>query len=352
MSRFIDPSRLALPYAEWPIGDREAWNRAIAAGDIIDGEGPGAHWASATKCTNIQHYGRWLGYLLWRGELAPSTAPARRVTREAVRHYRDHLKTIVAPYTQLSMLVGLKVVIHAMAPEQSWRWLQDVCNRVQRFAKPSRDKRSRILPTDEIYNAALKELRLLPTEQLCIVDAIRYRDALMLALLAARPLRVKNFTALAFSRHFRSISDQWLITIPAEETKTHCHIEFFVPETLVPWFERYRDEVRTVFPNAAQSDLLWLNYRGSDLGYNFVRSRIKLITKRLFGRPINPHLLRDCAASTMATESVALARAAAPLLGHTQFSTTERYYLQANTIAASRRLNAILATVKASHKKR
>ena len=75
--------------------------------------------------------------------------------------------------------------------------------------------------------------------------------------------------------------------------------------------------------------------------------RITRLTRRLFGAPINPHLLRDCAASSLAAVSSDMARAAAPLLGHRHFSTTERYYIQADNLAASRRIGAILDQVKA-----
>src|SRR4051812_13545632 len=51
------------------------------------------------------------------------------------------------------------------------------------------------------------------------------------------------------------------------------------------------------------------------------------ITRRLVGVAINPHLLRDCAATSLSTVSPAAALSAAALLGHRQFATTERYYI-------------------------
>ena len=77
-----------------------------------------------------------------------------------------------------------------------------------------------------------------------------------------------------------------------------------------------------------------------------VYQRITRLTRRLFGTPINPHLLRDCAASSLAAVSADMARAAAPLLGHRQFSTTERFYIQADNLAASRRIGVILDKLK------
>ena len=137
MANLIEPMRRALPLVEWPRADQAAWSAAVTPGDIFDAGGRAAHWAPRTKLTNLQHYGRWLGYLTWTGELQAEDQPPDRVTREAVRVYNRHLESLVAPRTRLSMLVGLKVMMQAMVPERNWRWLQDVCNRIQINAKPS-----------------------------------------------------------------------------------------------------------------------------------------------------------------------------------------------------------------------
>lgn len=345
MARPVDPMRRAIPFAEWPGLDRAAWEAAVAEGDIFDGQGPAAHWANRTKQTNIQNYGRWLGWLLWSGQLVTEAVPADRVTPEMVRAYYHHLSRLVAPVTVLSLLVGLKVTIAAMEPGRSWRWLQDLCNRAQRRAKPKTDKRSRIRPTGEIYVAALRELEELPSEDINLHQAVRYRDALILALLAARPLRVRNATSIELGRHLIRIDDRWLLTFPDEETKNRQPIEFFLPDDLCPWLEHYLAAVRPVFPGADQSNTLWLNQYGPVTSPRFIYIRLIKLTKRLFGTAINPHLLRDCAASSLALVSADMARAAAPLLGHRHFSTTERYYIQANELEASRRLNKIIAEI-------
>lgn len=348
MARPIDPMRRALPLSEWPQADQEAWVAAQVAGDIFDEGGHAAHWAARTRLTNIQHYGRWLGYLLWIGQLDQGVSPADRVTREAVHAYNCHLEKLVAPRTRLSMLVGLKVMVQAMAPDRDWRWLQDACNRVQMNAHPSKDKRARMRTTAEIFAAAIADLERLPADLLSINQAIAYRDALMLALLAARPLRVKNLTALELGRHLVQTEEGWLISIPADETKTNQPISFELPESLVPWFERYLSMVRMLFPQAAESSKLWLGKEGVLRDPRAVYHRISKLTGRLFGVAINPHLLRDCAASSLAAVSPDTARAAAPLLGHRHFATTERHYIQADNLAASRRLGSILDKLKAA----
>ena len=55
---------------------------------------------------------------------------------------------------------------------------------------------------------------------------------------------MKNFASLELGRHLTRTERNWLITIPAAETKTNQPIAFDLPETLLPWFERYLSEVR------------------------------------------------------------------------------------------------------------
>ena len=59
-------------------------------------------------------------------------------------------------------------------------------------------------------------------------------------------------------------------------------------------------------------------------------------TKVAFGKSINPHMFRAEAATTLAIYDPDNVRSAAPLLGHSNFTTTERYYQQASGLVASR----------------
>ncbi len=227
--------RRCLPYEAWPASDRAAWGAAIAIGDILDVLGPAAHWSAATKRTNIQHYSRWLGYLVHIGHLDASNPPERRVTVELTRGYVDHLRAEVAPRTVVSSLVGLKVVIKAMAPHMDWRWLADACNALNRTSKPQREKRPRMRPTEDIYAASLRELgRLLDTPFSRRIERVAYRDTLMLAMLAARPVRLKNFSSMHLGRHLVRNGSTWLLVFPGEEVKNRRPLEYALPQSSGP----------------------------------------------------------------------------------------------------------------------
>ncbi len=347
MARLIDPTTRSLPFAEWPTADRHAWNNAVAEGDIFDGTGPAAHWAPRTRKTNIQHYGRWLGFPALNTMLSDPEGPAERATAERVRLYADHLGNRVAPRTQLSMLVGLKVTLQAMAPERDWRWLQKVCNSIQRSARPMRNKRERILPSGRIYAAACREMDTCASLPVSTKAAIRYRDAFMLALFTARPVRVKNAVAIELRKHLVPLEGNWLLRFTADEVKNREPLSFLIPEDLVSRLDAYLKVYRPCFPDAGTSLRLWLSKDGADLGPGFIYQRIAKITNRLLGHVINPHLLRDCAASSLANDAPDALQSARSLLGHRHASTTERYYIHADQRAASRRINNLIDGLKA-----
>lgn len=346
------PERRGLRFDQWPETDRLAWQTAMANGDVFDGKGPAAHWAAATRKTNILNYGRWLGFLEYRGHFVADRLPEERVTSTEVKGYTRHLMEIVAPQTVVTLLVGLKVTIKAMAPHSDWQWLAELCNALDRSAEPSRDKRSRMRPVQEIYMKSLEELDRLQglgltgRNRLCA-----YRDSLMLAMLASRPLRRKNFVGLELGRHLVRDVQGWHLIIPGKEVKNGQTLEYDLVAGLEPYLETYLERVRPqMMGSAHQSSRLWISWGGSDCATQSIYNAIMKQTKRLLGVSINPHLFRDCAATSLSTVSPTAARAAAPLLGHRFFATTERYYIRANQLQAGRTINATLASIKADLK--
>ena len=70
-------------------------------------------------------------------------------------------------------------------------------------------------------------------------------------------------------------------------------------------------------------------------------------SERLLGAPLNPHLLRDCAASAITSERPEYVLAAARILGHSQLSTTLAHYEQASMLEAGKRLEEVVEEIKA-----
>ena len=149
-----------------------------------------------------------------------------------------------------------------------------------------------------------------------------YRDGLIVALLAARPLRLRNFVALELGRHLVRAGEGWRLVIPGAETKTGRPLELPFPAVLVPALERYLAVHRPVLaarPGRGQGQAgaaLWLSAEGGPLSEVTLGFLVKARTRAAFGRAVNPHLFRDAAATSVAIEDPARVRIAAQVLGH------------------------------------
>jgi integrase/recombinase XerD len=142
----------------------------------------------------------------------------------------------------------------------------------------------------------------------------------------------------------RRVGDGWSIAFDQDETKTGVALEFPWPEMLVPELERWLAYWRPLLLGLTgrwtrpAGEALWISSHRSPMTQQAISDRIVGRTRAAFGKAINPHQFRDCAATTLAHADPKHVGIAAPLLGHRSFATTERYYLQARMGEASRRL--------------
>jgi len=179
-----------------------------------------------------------------------------------------------------------------------------------------------------------------------------YRDGLVIGVLASRSLRLRNLTGLMLDRTLVRCGDGWWIQIPASETKNKDPIEKPWPEILVPNLQTYLADHRAGIMalrgsrTGASRDALWLSMHGSSMTDNGIYLRVVARTREGLGKPINPHLFRDCAATSVAIDDPAHIGIASRLLDHRIRSTTERYYNQARSVEASRLMQKRLLALR------
>ena len=329
--------RLCLPTSEWPAEDQKAWARILRTGDILDDAGPAAHWAPATRHKYWRGYGRWIRFLGDSGWLDEGALPEDRVTRDAVSAYLDDLVGR-APYTIIGRVAELHAVISAIAPTRDWRWLREVISRLRARGPVGGDKSGRIVHSARLYEAGVDYMNKIDGKdaKASVMKATRYRDGLIVALLAARPIRLRNLAMIRIGRHLKPIGDGYVLAFDAGETKTKRPLEVPVPVELVDPLLRYLDHYRPRLLNGANSDRLWITQYRIPMSESCLYGRIVRVTQKLVGVRINPHLFRDCAATTLAIEDPDHVRMIAPLLGHTTLRTAEIHYNQARSLEASR----------------
>jgi integrase len=355
--------RLCLPVAQWPANDRDLWQACTRLGRLFETVGAGAHWSVRSRDKTERGYGRWLGWLGSTSQPDPNAAPGNRVTRARVAAYLDALATTCAPFTLYCRIQELHDALRVLAPHGDQGWLAELMVTLRQRATPVRDKRSHLRPVADLVALG----RRLMEQGETVPDwseqrrAVAYRDGLMIALLAHRPVRRKNFAAIRIGRHLVQQGGNFWLLFGADETKTGAPYEAVVPTALVTALRRYLDHHRPVLlrgdPNRraagnapADTDALWISEVGTALEVGALGRRISHHTSDAFGATVPAHWFRDAAATSIAIEDPVHVRDAHHVLGHADLKTTERYYNQARSLEASRRHQALLASLRAPSK--
>ena len=346
MLPFQDPSRRCPKIEEWPEADRTAWERATRKGHVLDDPGPACHWSPATLHKNRRGYGRWLTFLLDHDLVTPGQHPADRVTKEAVRQYLTLLEDQgLAPYTLVARIDELRAVIASMAPDRDWRWLTELVTRLRRRARPVTNKRSRLAPSKDLFGLglALMEEAEATEGPNPVLRAVRFRDGLMIALLAARPLRISNLVSIRLGQHLIRQGAGWALVFEPHEMKNRRPFEIPFPRELETALDTYLQTWRPILLQDHEMDHLWITQYGHPMNSKAAYARVTNVTLRALGKSLNPHLFRDCAATSVAIEDPEHVRIIAAILSHASHATAERYYNQAQSLEAGRVYQKLIA---------
>lgn len=333
--------RLSLPLAQWPRVDQQAWQRACTPPtSLLDDEGGGAvGWRPASRVAVERAYGHWLRFLQRQDALAEGD-PAARLTRAQVQAYAAMLRERRSWRTVSSYLSHLGMAAAVLCPEQDWAWLRAMRGAAQRQATPVRHKAGRLTTPGTLLRLGQELMAETAAMESPSAAALRYRDGLMIALLALLPLRRRNLMGLELEQQLTRQAGRWLIAIPGEQTKNHRPIEMALPAALVPALDTYLAVHRPHLlarRREGSTQSLWLSNTGQPLSGMRAWSVITRHTRERLGVTVNPHLFRDCAASFLGEADPEHVRLAAPLLGHGSFVTTERHYIAAQSRGALRR---------------
>ncbi len=347
---YEDPARRCLPVEAWPESDRVAWDTACAAGDILDGTvGPGFHWRAETREKYRKGYGRWLTYLIRADLLSPCQQPADRVVAAHVRGYIGELQSQdIGSWTLWGRLAELLAAIQAMAPGRDFGWLRGTVRFYERVTVDRRNKLRRLQPTHEILDWALRRMAHVIQDPPQRDAPGAYRDALMVAMLSCCPIRLGNLSMIEIDHHLKRTSSGYRLRFVGSETKTHHPFSAPILDALTDQIDHYVTVVRPHLLLGQDSARLWITRYGDAMTPKSIHSAITRTTERAFGRSINPHLFRDCAATFVALEDPAHIGVVSPLLGHMDPRTAEAHYIQANQIAAGRRIRTSVAALRKS----
>ena len=327
--------RQAIPFQYWPETDKSAWNAAMFKGDWFDGRGPAAHWSIPSQNSVKAAYGRWLSFIEQHVPDDMSLPLAERVTPDTIEYFINLLGNEVSPATIYIYLNHLLCALGVMTTERDWDWLRTVARRLKRDATP-KPKRHKMVDSQRLFALGLSLMEEAEEKHNGnkLATAVLYRDGLLIALLAARPLRRRTLSLIRIGQHIHQIGDHYSLTFAAVDTKNKQAIDFNLPLVLTPCINRYLRYYRGHFANTMHHDGLWASVKGCPLSGDAIYHRIITRTRTAFGFSLNPHLFRDCAATTLAVHKPDLVLTAAGLLGHANLSTIHQHYIHAQTIKA------------------
>ena len=191
-------------------------------------------------------------------------------------------------------------------PDRDWSFIGSISARVYARRAPVSSKPSKLVEAHELLQLGLSLMKQAAEIPNARSAAVLFRDGLIVALLALRPLRRKNLTNLTIGIDLIMIEGRWLIVLARSQTKTHAALEFAWPEELHEPLETYLAVHRATLIarhgrwHAEVGNRLWVSSDGSPLTQMAIYDNIVRRTRKAFGRRINPHLFRDAAATSLA----------------------------------------------------
>ena len=340
--------RQILAFQTWPAADQIMWQALVAQGpSLLDDAGPRAGWAPHSRAMKQQSYGAWLSFIGRHSPQCLSLPPCARVTPETVRPWLAEMQSLLAPFTRLLRLVDLATIVTGAAPETDWTFLRRATRRLEQDAVSRRGKDARVRPTAELVALGWRLMMAAEGAETARKSALLFRDGLILAFLALRPLRMGNLSALQIGRTLLRVGNSHRVSIPAAETKTRKPIDVTWPAELEAALQAYLDIHRPHLLGGHTVGRVWVTQRRTIMTQHSIKLMICKRTKEALGVSINPHLFRDCAATTVAIQDPEHIGIAACLLGHANIRTTQRFYNQASALQASSTYQDVLQKARA-----
>lgn len=341
----IDPLPQILKFADWPLQDRQSWERCLGPGKLFDtGGGAFSGWSAGTIRYHQQAYGTWLSFILrMRPELIDAP-PAVRANQDTVAQYIEESRIRRKSRSIENQILSLATVLQGFAPGTSFGWLYRAGEKIRSESMPRQLKPPYPVKASDLFQWSIDHLQALRSQQAGdpIRIATEYRQALTIGLLISRPVRARAFVAMTVSRHLEINNDKVVLNFEAQDMKDKKARRFPVPPTIAGFLIEYLEVFRPVLLDGRESDALWISSRGNPLNQDSFTGGLALLTLRVFGIRLRPHAFRHIAATSIAVDDPANAGIIRDILGHSTIRMAEVHYNRATGQEVSSQLQKIL----------
>jgi site-specific recombinase XerD len=343
MARRVSEFR-SLLIGEWPAAHRAAWEEACRPAIRLKPGGSASHLGPVSLNDIANRYGAFLGFLHRHGMLDMASLPAGQVTQDKVEAYIAELRGRVRSFTVWNAVYKLRRAAELMNPQADFNWLREIENDLALLIEP-KSKFDRLVLAERLVEAGLTliaEAR--KSAKSDFERAKDVRNGLVIALLAACPIRIKNFAELEIGKTFKEINGRWWICLPASNTKSHRIDERRVPKYLNKIIEFYLTQAQPRLTGSkSSSNWLWISSRtGGRFTTKNLGTLISKITLQIIGIDVSPHLFRTAAATSAALYGGRTPHLASAVLGHTDPRVTYEHYNRASSVNAAKAYAAIV----------
>ena len=184
----------------------------------------------------MKAYGNWLRYIKEADQLALGPTVGARLTTENLRGYIAALRARVSSRTVVTQLRSLSQAIAALDPNANRETLKVAISRLERIARPSRLKSGYLRSPTELIALGEQLMSTWQTRQAhdLRLNAMDYRDGLMISFLARCPIRLENLAQMRVGQHLTCEAGRWRVVFEPQEMKGKRALAFDFPEELSP----------------------------------------------------------------------------------------------------------------------
>ncbi len=331
MARHQNSMTVGLSVAQWPAPIRKRWLEATTEGDVLFDGGAASHWRAKTRHTNAQAFGQFIRFMQEHSLLESEDLCPDCLKEPALRHFVDQLRNRVAPASALSLLRRTSAVLRLLYPELDRSLLKLAITRLDHTAKAN-GKALSVLPSpDELLLVGLDLMgswqdRAVHDRR---INAADYRNGLIIAFLALRPIRLGNLAQMQIGRHIDLATQPVRVAFEDFEVKGRKMLAFDWPKELEEQLGFYLSDIRPMLvhhPRVLRA--MWPSLHNRPMNESGIYTAIAKATRSRLGYKVTPHIFRDSAATFISELVPERAHLAAGVLQHASFKTTRAHYIR------------------------
>ncbi len=172
-----------------------------------------------------------------------------------------------------------------------------------------------------------------------------FERALVAELLLKSLLRIENISHLRTDRNMRKSGKCYILSFDGSEMKNGHGHEIELPE----WMTEHIDDFINIYRpqlNGAKGFFLFPGKLNGARHYSAIRIEFTRTIRRRCGLVVNPHLVRHLGAKRALDRDPGLLYVVSRQLGHQRIETTQEYYLENDSLSASRKLNGLSSKLR------